>query len=407
MNVIMLVDMDAFFASVEQVSNPALRGKPIAVIGAEKRTVVTTCSYEARRFGVKTGMSIYEARKCCPEIVTVIGNNRKYAYTCRELAGIYQKYTPTVETYSIDESFLDITQTHHLFGGPLGVGEKIKAEIKAAFGLNATIGIAPNKLIAKLISDISKPDGLRYVTSAEVPEVLETLPVGKLWGIGKHMEKRLNTIGIFSCGQLGRASVTMLRSRFGIIGERLKAMGLGIDTQEVKPALRHGIEQVKSIGHSTTLPRDISAMPEIESCVLRLSEMVARRARKHRFMGSVVTATIRYKSFDTLSRQKKMKSCTNDTHIIYDHAMEIIRGQRLREPLRLLGVSISNLIKDTGQMSLFGEMNRRRALIETVDAVNDRFGEDTLRWGLYANSERPLVAISPAWRPHGVHRTAV
>ncbi|MBF0318890.1 MAG: DNA polymerase IV [Nitrospirae bacterium] len=403
----MLVDMDAFFASVEQVSNPALRGRPIAVIGAEKRTVVTTCSYEARRFGVKTGMSIHEARRHCPGLATVIGNNRKYAYTCKKLADIYHKYTPTVEIYSIDESFLDITQTNHLFGGPIGTGEKIKADIRAAFGLNATIGIAHNKLMAKLISDISKPDGLRHVMPEETLALLEALPVGKLWGIGKGIERKLNAMGIFTCGQLGRAPVPRLKGLFGIMGERLNAMGRGIDTQEVTPGLKHGVEQAKSIGHSTTLPRDISSMPEIESCVLRLSEMAARRARKHRLMGSVVTATIRYKSFNTVSRQKKMNAHTNDTHVVYAQAMEIIRGERLREPVRLLGVSISDLIEDAGQMSLFGEINRRRALVEAVDRVNDRYGEDTLMWALYARHKRPLVAISPAWRPDGVRRTAV
>ncbi|MBI4839192.1 MAG: DNA polymerase IV, partial [Nitrospirae bacterium] len=160
--------MDAFFASVEQQANPKLRGKPIAVIGSGGRTVVTTRSYEARKFGVKTGMNIYEAKKLCPHIIFVIGDNEKYTYTCRELKKIYSRFTPDLEVYSIDEAFLDITTTHHLFGGPEAIGVEIKQEVKKQFGINCTVGIAPNILMAKLASDIAKPDGLRWIKQEDI-----------------------------------------------------------------------------------------------------------------------------------------------------------------------------------------------------------------------------------------------
>ncbi|RME65287.1 MAG: DNA polymerase IV, partial [Nitrospirae bacterium] len=182
---ILLIDMDAFFASVEQQCNPALRGRPIAVIGSGKRTVVTTASYEARARGVKTGMNLYEAKRACPELVVVVGNNHKYTHTCAKLKEIYLRYTPDVEVYSVDEAFLDVTTTAHLFGGPLQIGKRIKATIKKTFGINATVGIGPNKLIAKLAADLSKPDGLRWIKKEEVSEVLEGLPVEELWGIGR------------------------------------------------------------------------------------------------------------------------------------------------------------------------------------------------------------------------------
>ncbi|MCX8027651.1 MAG: DNA polymerase IV [Thermodesulfovibrionales bacterium] len=182
--VIICVDMDAYFASVEQKSNPKLRGKPVAVIGSGKRTVITTRSYEARKYGVKTGMTIYEAMRLCPDIIFVVGNNEKYTYTCSVLENVYKKYSPDVEIYSIDEAFIDITKTYHLFGTPLDVGRLIKNDVKKLFGINCTIGIAPNTLIAKLISDLSKPDGLREIKTEDIPNLLKDIPVSELWGIG-------------------------------------------------------------------------------------------------------------------------------------------------------------------------------------------------------------------------------
>lgn len=399
--VIMLIDMDAFFASVEQQCNPSLRGKPIAVIGSSRRTVITTCSYEARAFGVKTGMNIYEARKLCPHLILVIGNNQKYTYTCKKMADLYRRYTPLVEVYSVDEAFLDLTGSHHLFGGPLKIGKELKQEIKETFGINATVGVSHNKLMAKLAAELSKPDGLRGLTKEDVPEVLENLPPQELWGIGKKLAQRLDALGIKTCGQLGRASVSRLKTHFGIIGYRLKAMGLGIDSTPVSPDM----DATKSVGHSMTLPRDIIDLDTIQSYILKLSEMVGRRARKHKLIGTVVTITVRYKSFETFSRQKKLSSPTNDTHRIYRTALDILRTIRLREAVRLLGVSLSHVTDDPGQMFILKECQRRRDLLEVMDSINDRYGEFTLSWASYSALDKEAGVISPAWRPSGVHRT--
>ncbi|MBF0519710.1 MAG: DNA polymerase IV [Nitrospirae bacterium] len=404
MKIIMLIDMDAYFASIEQKSNPHLLGKPIGVIGSSKRTIITTASYEARARGVKTGMNLYEAKSACPEIILVVGNNRKYTYTCSELSRIYMKYTPDVEVYSVDEAFLDVTDTQHLFGGAMRIGTEIKSEIKRIFGINATIGISYNKLMAKLVSDLSKPDGLKMLTKEESKAMLADLPTKELWGIGRHTAEKLKAIGINTCGELGRASSSMLRSRFGIIGERLKAMGQGIDASAVSAHELHGTGTVKSIGHSMTLPGDIWRKIEIEAYLLKLSEMVGARARKHKYMGSVITVTIRYKSFETYTRQKKLRVYTNDSHGIFSTAMEIIKEQRLKEPVRLLGISLSGLTEDTGQISLFEEINKRRALLNAVDSINDRYGSSTAGWALYALMETNPGVISPAWRPHGIHK---
>ena len=400
--IIMCVDMDAFFASVEQQANPHLRGKPIAVTGSGARTVITTASYEARRFGVKTGMNIYEAKKACPHLILVTGDNEKYTHTCRELTKIYAQFTPDAEVYSIDEAFLDITTTHHLFGGPEAIGISIKKIIKDRFGINCTAGIAPNILIAKLASDISKPDGLRWIRPDDVPNVLKDLPVKELWGIGSKIAERLAALGIKTCGELGRASASLLRNRFGIIGETLKLMGMGICS---RPVIAEEGEP-KSIGHSMTLPKDIGDRNEIKAYILKLSEMVGKRARRYRYSGRKVSLTLRYPDFETFTKQTTLSQYANDTHIIYKSAADILGRVRLKDKIRLIGVCLSDITADEPhQPSLFENERRRKELLNIMDAVNDRFGDFKLTWASYIMQEKDAGVISPAWRPAGVRLT--
>ena len=401
--IILLVDMDAFFASVEQQANPKLRGKPIAVIGSGARTVITTRSYEARKYGVKTGMNIYEARKVCPQLILVIGDNEKYTHTCTELSAVYRRFTPDVEIYSIDEAFLDVTTSHHLFGGPETVAREIKKTIKQRFGINCTVGIGPNFLIAKLASDISKPDGLRWIRQEDVAEALEALPVKELWGIGSKTAAKLALLGIKTCGELGRAPASLLRNKFGITGETLRAMGRGLCNRPL--VVKE--EDPKSIGHSMTLPRDISRRDEIEAQLLKLSEMVGRRARRHEYMGRTISLVIRYADFETFSRQTRRADHTNDTHVIYQRALDILEGIRLKDRVRLLGVCLSDLIRDPQQMALIAEERKRRALLHAMDSVNEKYGEFQLTWGAYSMQKNGVEVISPAWRPSGVKNVQV
>ncbi len=396
----LLVDMDAFFASVEQRRNPALRGRPIGVIGSDHRTVITTASYEARRYGVKTGMNIYEAKRLCPGLVLVIGDNDRYIHTSEALKDLYLRYTPEVEIYSVDEAFLDITGSCHLFGGPLEVGRRIKEEVKGLFGINATVGIGPNRVVAKLAAELSKPDGLRWIKAEEVEGVLADLPTEMLWGVGRRVSERLRAIGITRCGELGRAPAGLLRARFGIVGERLKALGQG---REPEARDRCG-EGVRSIGHSTTFPRDLCSPAEMEGWILRLSEMVGSRARRHGLGGRTVSVVVRYRSFETFSRRKGMGQATNDTHRIFHTAMDILNSAGLKEPVRLLGVVISGIEPVSGQVPIFEEQRRRAALLEAVDGVNRRHGPFTLTWAPCLKRLRKGV-IAPAWRPSGVRRS--
>jgi DNA polymerase-4 len=403
--IIACVDMDAFFASVEQRDNPALRGKPIAVTGGGERTVITTSSYEARAFGVKTGMTTYQAKKLCPDIILVVGNNRKYAEICTMLEEICLRFTPSRETYSIDEIFLDITASHHLFGGPESLARSVKDTIKKELGLTCTVGMGPNILIAKLASDLAKPDGFRWIQEDELPTLLESLPVKKLWGIGAHTEEKLRDMGISTCGELGRTSLPLLTRRFGVLGEHLKAMGNGILERPVEVEA----SEPKSIGHSITLPDDLWKREEITSCLLRLSERVARRARRYGHKGKTVTLTVRYKDFTTFTRQTTLPDATNDTGEIYRAAVAILDGIRLRQRVRLLGISLSSLGTGGEQMSLFDEAHREKkaSLAKAIDAVNDKFGEHTVTLASALSQEETHHVISPAWRPSGVRKSDV
>lgn len=400
------VDMNAFFASVEQRCNPALRGKPIAVIGSAKRTVVTTASYEARRYGVKTGMNKYEARRACKDLIFVIGDNRKYIDTSVRILDILKDFSPSVEAYSIDEAFVDITGTKALFGEPEELAAKVKERIRKAVGLTCSIGIAPNKLLSKLASDMKKPDGLVVFKEEDLPGVLEDLPVGELWGIGPRLTEHLASLGIRTCGELGRFPASALRERFGIIGERLKLMGQGIDSSPVVPIGEE--EEARSVGHSTTLPTDISGKEVLKRYLLKLSEMVGARARAHNLKGRKAALTVRYRDFFTFSRQTTLPFHTNDTRDIHRAAASMLDSLRLKDSVRLLGVTISDLAGGSGQLPLFEEDRRREALLSAVDSINRHLGSFTVTWGaiLDEDSGEPGV-ISPAWRPEGVKRVNV
>ena len=403
--VIVCVDMDAFFASVEQRDNPALRDKPIAVTGGGERTVITTSSYQARAYGVKTGMTTYEAKRLCPHIILVVGNNKKYAEVCKSLEQICLRFSPDLEIYSIDEVFLDITRSHHLFGGPENLAIGIKEAVKQELGLTCTVGMGANILVAKLASDLAKPDGLRWIDEAAVQSVFETLPVKKLWGIGSHTEQKLREMGITTCGDLGRAPLSRLVRRFGVIGEQLKAMGNGILNRPLETAS----PDPKSIGHSITLPEDIWKREEITSCLLRLSERVGRRARRHGYKGRRVTLTVRYTDFKTFTKQTTLPALINDTGEIYRAAVAILDTIRLRKSVRLLGISLSSLAKDEGGLPLFQEPDhdKKAALAKAVDIVNDKFGEHTVTFGAALAEEKGQRVISPAWRPSGVRKSDV
>ena len=380
--IILHIDMDAFFVSVEQRDNPSLQGKPAAVCGSLSRSVVTSATYEARPYGIRAGMSIQEAKRRCPQLILVEGNHSKYTETAARIFSILKEYTPLVEVASIDEAYLDITQSLLLFQSPLLIAQSIKDQIREKEQLTCSIGVAPNKLLAKLGSGLKKPDGFVAIRKEEVEEVLRDLPVSKLNGIGPKLTEELNSIGIFTCGQLGKFPVSVLSKRFGVIGERLHEMGLGLDDSPVIPFDEE--EDAKSISHSVTLEEDTSDPNRVRKVLLQLSEKVSRRMRREGFYGKRLVLTVRYSDFFTFSKQKTFSKLMNSGNEIFQQAFEIFKSISHPKPIRLLGVGVSLLKKEGCQLDLFEKREKKDNLLKAMDRVNERFGDWTLTWaGLY------------------------
>lgn len=404
---IMHLDLNAFFASVEQQANPDLQGKAIAVVGGGGRTVITTSSYEARAKGVKTGMAKWEALRACPELIIVVGDNRKYTYTSSRIMAMMHDYTPLVEVFSIDEAWLDVTHSLSIFGTPERIAYLLKARILESFGLRCSIGIAPNKLLAKLASDMKKPDGLTVIKPEDVTRVLEGLPIQELCGVGKKMQRHLNMMSIYTCGELGRCDVARLTRKFGILGGVYKNMGMGRDDSPVVPMEES--DEVKSVGHSMTLRRDVSDRADILKYLLQLSEMVGRRARRYEVSGKTIHLHIRFADFYSgVGKQTTISSYINLSEDIYKTAVSILDTLELPQPIRQLGVRLTNLKYAAEQLSLFREVQKKSDAIKAMDSINDRFGEFRVTFGsLLATEQKGSHVISPAWRPDGIRNVDV
>ncbi len=380
--VILHIDMDAFFISVEERDDPSLRGKPAAVCGSLSRSVVTSANYEARPFGIRAGMPVQEAKRRCPPLILVEGDHSKYTEASARIFSMMKDYTPLVEVASIDEAYLDVTQSQLLFKSALHIAQSIKERILEKERLTCSIGVAPNKLLAKLGSRLQKPDGLVIIEKEKVEEILKDLSVSSLHGIGPKLEEALKSIGISTCGELGKVHVSFLKKRFGVIGERLHEMGLGRDESPVVPFDEE--EDAKSLSHSVTLEEDTSDANLLRKVLLQLSERVSRRMRKDGFYGRRVVLTVRYSDFYTFSKQKTLLKWINSGNEIFREAFEIFESISHPKRIRLLGVGVSLLKKEWCQLDLFEKKDKKERMLKTMDRVNERFGDWTLTWaGLY------------------------
>ncbi len=385
--IILHADMDAYFASVEEKSNPFLKDKPVLVSGSpETRTIVATANYEARKYGIKSGMPLKQALKLCPKAEIVTGNSAKYLYTTSRLLEIFREFTPRVECYSIDEAFLDITEGKERFGGEIEEAKKIKERIKTELGLTCSAGIAPNRLLAKLASDSSKPDGLTLIKKEDVEELMKNLPVDKLCGIGTKLAVKLDSMGIYTCGNLADYPEERLVRVFGIQGHVLHCMGRGEYSSHVNFYWQE--PEYKSMGHSYTLFRDTSDPLLVQSTLYRLCEQVARRLRKGGYSGRTVTMIMRFSDFSTFVRQKSAQNHTNDACDIYRTALSIMKTFEEEKPVRLLGVSVSSLVKGQEQVPMFEKDKKRDRLLSVSDRINDKFGEFTVSSGLVLMEKR-------------------
>ncbi|MCM2279709.1 MAG: DNA polymerase IV [Oligoflexia bacterium] len=335
------VDMDAFFASVEQRDRPELRGKPVVVGGSpEKRGVVAAASYEARRFGVRSAMSAAKARRLCPQAVFLPPDFRKYSEVSRQIREIFLSVTPLVEPLSLDEAYLDVTE--NLLNEPLArkVAEYVKREIRTKTGLSASAGVAPNKFVAKVASDFRKPDGLVVVPPEKVLAFVEKLPVGKLWGVGPVTEKKLQSMGIWTAAEIRKRPVAELEQVLGSFGAFLYRLAFGEDDRPVESE-----RESKSCGAERTFERDLVELTELVEILRSLVSEVADWLKDSGRPGRTVTLKLRYSDFKTITRSKTMPVATDDPARILEVAERLLREgtEAGHRPARLIGVSVSGL----------------------------------------------------------------
>jgi len=374
--------MDAFYASVEVLDDPSLRGLPVIVGGTpEGRGVVTAASYEARRYGVHSAMSAVRARRLCPDGVFLRGRMERYSEISAAVFDVMRDFTPLVEPLSIDEAFLDVSGCRRLFGPPVEVGRRVKERIAKDIGLTASVGLATNKFLAKLASDLDKPDGFVVVPADDVPGFLGPLAVTRLWGVGPATAKALAELGIGTVADLLAHSRRELVDRWGDHARRLLELAAGRDERPVVPD-----HEAKSIGNETTFAVDVADQEHLEEILDQLADKVARRLRRQGLTARTVTLKARYADFETHTRAATLAAATARTVVIRDEARDLLRrrlGRRGR-PLRLLGVTASNLAGGgPAQGELFPDaaQEHQRELDRVMDRIHDRFGAK-LRRGL-------------------------
>jgi len=378
-DLILHVDMDAFFASIEQQVNPGLRGKPVIIGGRNNkyRSIICAASYEAKALGINNAMPSWKALRICPRAIFVAADTAKYVHTSNQIFKILKRFSPQVEKFSIDEFFLDIDGCERLFGSPEEMGKKIKMEIKNNFGITCSIGIAPTKITSKLAAKMHKPDGLCFLDKQQALKVLKDLPIEKICGIGDHLKKRFHRLGIQTCGELGRCPQDILEAHFGIIGTWLKAACLVEDKGDISYFEDHN-SPPKSVGHSQTLRTPTNDEEYIKDWVYLLSEMVAQRLRRKDLQGRTVHFFMSDGFGGGHGKQKTFAQPTYDGYEIYQRCLSIMESFHLScLCVRVLGVSVSHL-SVADHHYLFEPQMKRDRLLTYLDTINDKYGEWTV-----------------------------
>ncbi len=380
---VLLVDMNAFYASVEQVLDPSLQNKAVIVCGDPSRRhgIVLAASYEAKKYGVKTGMALFEAQALCPHAKFVPPHMNTYLRFSAQIIQILKQFSPLVEPFSIDEAFIELTGCESLLGDGVKVAHQIKERIRQEIGIGCSIGVAPNKLLAKMAADFQKPDGLTVWTEKDIPSHLWPLPVIKLFGVGSRLKKHLNRMGIRTIGDLAHTDPRRLEKRFGIIGRILHQSAQGIDPSPVDP---NTLEGNQSIGHQFTLPRDYETEEEIRIVLQELAEEVGSRARQSNYLGRTVTLTIRSAEWTFLQRSMTLPYPTQIGSTIFQASLSLLRKHWDQKPLRALGITLSQLYPKRGvQLDLFGKNEKEYQLARVVDSIRAKHGSTSIR---FANS---------------------
>jgi DNA polymerase-4 len=365
---ILHVDMDAFYASVEQRDDPRLRGKPVAVGGPSRRGVVCAASYEARPFGVRSAMPMVRAMRLCPDLIVVPPRFDRYSEVSDQVFEVFHSFTPEVEGLSLDEAFLDVTRSQALLGPPLDQARGIKARIRERTQLTASVGIAEVKFAAKIASELCKPDGLLEVPRGQVRDFLAPLPASRLWGVGPRTDEQLQRLGLRKIGEVARADPAYLEARLGSLGPWLHDLANGIDPREVEPD-----GEAKSVGAEETFEDDLEGdelLPFIHAQALR----VAARLRRSGMSARSVHLKVKYSDFRLQTRQETLPLPTNDGAEIYRVAARLLTRMEAR-PIRLTGVHAGDLGSGAPQLGLFDDERKKRdRLNKSLDAIADKFG---------------------------------
>lgn len=372
---ILHVDMDAFYASVEQRDNPELAGKAVVVGGSSKRGVVAAASYEARRYGIRSAMPMVEALRRCPDLHRVRPRMSHYKSVSDQIFVVFREFTPLVEGLSLDEAFLDVTASVTLFGSPERIAAAVKKAIHEQTALTASVGVAENKLVAKIASDLDKPDGLTVVWPADYGRLLDPLPASVIPGIGRETRKRLETAAISTIRDLRNAPDRLLEPIFGRAMQKTRERASGIDDRPVVAT-----REEKSISAEETYDDDLATPESMDRELLRLAEKTATRLRKQGLAAGTVQVKIRRPDFTTFTRQRSVRPATDSTDQVYAVARELLHTWLARNPearVRLLGVGGSKLVR-ARQPDLFGSADVQPAVDRTVDEIRDRFGSAAL-----------------------------
>ena len=370
------VDMDAFYASVEQRDDPTLVAKPVVVGGKpNSRSVVCAASYEARKFGIHSAMPMAEAFRRCPQAIFLPVNAHKYQEVSLQIREIFLTYTPIVEPLSLDEAFLDVSGSTSLFGPAEEIALMIKQRIQQELNLTASVGVASNKFLAKLASDLRKPDGFVVVQPNKVQEFLDPLSVERLWGVGKKTAEQLHKINVKTVRDLRYLELEYLTQVFGVLGRQLYQLAQGIDDRAVECD-----RMIKSIGREITFAKDIVDQDKLEVVLLKLADDVGRSLRKNALCAKTITLKVRYDDFRTASHSFTMSHATDLDDEIYHEACKLLQKVSLKQPLRLIGLAMHNLTdKLERQLSLFSEPEKdHETLTKVLDLLKEKYGEKSI-----------------------------
>lgn len=385
---ILHIDMDAFFASVEQLERPELKGKPVVVGGDSGRGVVAAASYEARRYGIHSAMPMFMAKQRCPHLIVVSGRRGRYSEISRSVMAILGRYSPIVEQVSIDEAYLDASGCERLYGPPEAMAQRIKTEIRQQVGLTCSIGVAPLKFLAKIASDMQKPDGLTVIAPATVAHIIAGLPVEKVPGVGKNASRELRQMGIATLGDIQRLDPSLVVDRLGKFGHRLVELAHGRDESDVTPH-----SPTKSISTERTLSADTRDRERLRQHLLAQSQEVGRQLRRKGFLARTITLKLKDKDFKQRTRSLTLERPTQSSETLYRTAAALLDRQALEKAVRLIGIGASALIADTTpqQACLFAGPDRKACGWEkvdrAVDQIAERFGRSAVHRGSLAPEE--------------------